>query len=64
MGIGVVLVLGQSMVGGIVAVIGGDLLVAGPLLVTGRPRPLPFKAARPGSKPGTDWSASPAAGSR
>ena len=48
--IGVVLILGPSMVGGIVAaVIGGDLLVAGIwMLVTGRPRTLPFKAARPG----------------
>ena len=59
--IGVVLILGQSMVGGIVfAVIGGDLVVAGLwMLVTGRPRALPFKAARQGSKPSTDWSAFP-----
>jgi O-antigen/teichoic acid export membrane protein len=59
--IGVVLILGPSLVGGIVfAVLGGDLVLAGVwMLVTGRPRSLPFKASRPGLKPGTDWSAFP-----
>lgn len=59
--IGVVLIMGPSMVGGIVAaVVGGDLLLAGIwMLVTGRPQALPFEPARPGSKPGSDWSAFP-----
>ena len=59
--IGVVLILGPSLIGGIVfAVLGGDLLLTGIwMLVTGRPRSLPFTAARPGSKPGTDWAAFP-----
>ena len=59
--IGVVLILGPSLVGGIVfAVLGGDLLLAGIwMLVTGKPRTLPFTAARSGSRPGTDWSAFP-----
>jgi O-antigen/teichoic acid export membrane protein len=59
--IGVVLILEPSLVGGIVfAVLGGDLVLAGVwMLVTGRPRSLPFKAARPDSKPGTGWSVFP-----
>ena len=59
--IGVVLILGPSTVGGLVfAVLGGALLLAGIwMLVTGRPRSLLFTPARPGSKPGADWSAFP-----
>ena len=59
--IGVVLLLDSSMVAGLVfAFVGGDLVLAGLwMLVTGRPRSLPFRPARPGSKPGTDWSAFP-----
>jgi hypothetical protein len=59
--IGVVLIVGPSLVGGIVfAVLGGDLLLAGVwMLVTGKLRSLPFRAARLGSKRGTDWSAFP-----
>jgi hypothetical protein len=59
--IGVVLLAGPSVVGGTVfAVLGGVLVLAGIwMLVTGRPRSLPFTPARPGPKPGTDWSAFP-----
>lgn len=59
--IGVVLLLGPSVVGGVVfAVVGGGLLVAGTwMLVTGRPRSLPFSPAARGSKPSADWSAFP-----
>jgi predicted phage tail protein len=52
--LGVVLIQGSSLIAGAVfAVLGGALLLAGVcMLVTGRPRTLPFQAARPGSKPG------------
>jgi hypothetical protein len=59
--IGVVLLLdGSTVAGAVFLFVGGDLLLAGVwMLATGRPRSLPFRAARPGSRPGTDWSSFP-----
>ncbi len=56
----VLLLDGSTVAGAVFAFVGGDLLLAGVwMLVTGRPRSLPFRAARPGSRPGTDWSSFP-----